>query len=855
MKYILKLFTASIIAAFLCVSIVAQNHASLKLSVLDPKSDVVKSGTIRLFDKNGAMLAEKKIPTKGQTTFESLQLEKVIIQIHSPGFESFTKELLLSKGENQLTATLEIKKIEAKVEIEQSEIDRRLDRAFSTILSQEEIDSLPNDPREIEKELKRRYGDDITIRINGFTGGQIPPKEMIRSIQVNRSSFDAEYHELSTPNVNITTKASIPKYFGTLGLSYGNSKFNARNAFARTKSPEQNRSLFGLVAGPIGRKASFFGYYSNFVNTREENIVATLTGDRENVNEVSKTKVQNISGDFNFDIGKNLTLRLGYSHGETDLTNRGIGRFNLLERGFSVATRSDQLRVSLNGTLAAKFTQEFRSKISFENSEVTPNSMGIGIVVSDAFSGGGSGNENYSTLRNLEVFQMLSVGKGKNFVKFGGEFRYERKNLVSFDGINGTFFFRNLNDFRFRRPATYTVTEGIRKLKFDRTELSLFVQNDYRIMKRLQVGFGLRYEAQNQLADRNNFSPRISATYVLDEKAKFVLRSGVGILYDWFDSNKIQTVLSNDGLQTRQLIILNPGFPDPGNGGALQVSLPPSITKKADNLSSPTFFITQTALNADLGDGFKFNASYKFERGARLFRSRDINAPILGVRPDNLFGRIRQLESSGNLTRNSLELSGEGVLFKRVRVNSRYRFAKAIDDFDGAFALPVDNYNLRAERGTSSLDRRHFITANFDYSPFKDFRINPSFNVESPMPYTITTGHDDNGDTIFNDRPFGVSRNTTRGEWSKTINLSLNWNFPIFKRSVKTSQDGKSDIVQNIPDSLKYHKLNLTVSVNNVFNTVNRAGFVGNQLSPFFGQPTYSAPARSITFNLLFIYF
>ena len=35
--------------------------------------------------------------------------------------------------------------------------------------------------------------------------------------------------------------------------------------------------------------------------------------------------------------------------------------------------------------------------------------------------------------------------------------------------------------------------------------------------------------------------------------------------------------------------------------------------------------------------------------------------------------------------------------------------------------------------------------------------------VASATPYNVTTGVDGNGDTVFNDRPLGVERNSERG--------------------------------------------------------------------------------------------
>ena len=236
-----------------------------------------------------------------------------------------------------------------------------------------------------------------------------------------------------------------------------------------------------------------------------------------------------------------------------------------------------------------------------------------------------------------------------------------------------------------------------------------------------------------------------------------------------------------------------------------------------------------------------------------MFRSRDINAPHNGERPNKEFGRIRQLESSGFFTRNSFEVSGEGSLFKSVRVNGRYRLSKAVDNFNGAFGLPAENSNLNLEQGASNLDQRHYVEASFDYEPFRDFRIMPSVVVDSPRPYTVTTGFDDNNDTVFNDRPEGENRNFARGSWSKNVNLGVNWSIPFIRRwGVKSRKKEPSN---GSPNSTKYHRLHLSLYVNNLLNSTNERFYVGNKMSPFFGEATSAASSRSFRFGLTFFYF
>jgi hypothetical protein len=51
-----------------------------------------------------------------------------------------------------------------------------------------------------------------------------------------------------------------------------------------------------------------------------------------------------------------------------------------------------------------------------------------------------------------------------------------------------------------------------------------------------------------------------------------------------------------------------------------------------------------------------------------------------------------------------------------------------------------------------------------------DVRLQGNFQVRSAPAYNLTTGRDDNANGVINDRPFGVSRNSLRGEatWNIT---------------------------------------------------------------------------------------
>ena len=567
MKFTAKVILLALIAVFSGKAICAQELGNLYLEVLDPKAEVVPNGLVRLLTTDGKVLVSKSIETERLTTFREIQVGDILIEVTVPGFETLLKKFELEKGENPLTISLKIKKVEVEVTIEQSKIDRRLSEAFGGRLSRSEIDSLPEEPQDIAKELKKRYGNDLLIRVNGFLGGRIPPKKAIQSIHVSRSSFDAEYHELGNPSLNIVTKTSVSQFFGLLSVNYENSLFNARNAFEVKKLPHRNSSVSGFFTGPAGKGSSFSFSFYRFFRLQKPNIIALRSKKPINVAAESGTEARSISGEFQTNLGSKHGLRFVFGNDVNNRNNAGIGRFNLAEYGFGYRSNENKVAISSSGVFSNGFSSQFRSKISFNGEKTISNSTGFGIVVADTFNAGGRGYDNESNTDAVEVFETISTGIGRHFIKVGGELHLEARHLKSLDGSNGRFFFTSLQNYLRKEPSSFSVTRGCVDLAFIRSEMALFVQDDFRILKRLQLGVGLRYERQNHISDDNNFSPRLSAAVVLDEKARLVLRSGVGILYERFDSAKIKRVLLNDGKQRKHFIINNPRFPSVTGAG------------------------------------------------------------------------------------------------------------------------------------------------------------------------------------------------------------------------------------------------------------------------------------------------
>ena len=817
-------------------SVFAQTLETVSIIVSDQNDDLITVGIVSVTDSKGKKLAEIELGKTKKTPMINVGVGNYTLEIQSPGFKSYKKSIEIKKGNNTFEVKLELAEINVNINVEQSEREKRLEEAMGGYLSEREIANLPESGEDIKAELQKRYGDDILIRIDGdFDGSQIPSRAEISSIKIISNTFDAEFHEVGRIVVDIRTNTISNSFHGFANLSFNNSSLNARNPFALERQPTSSNNILLLFSGPlIKNKTSFSLSTIRFNRVFTQNFIAKgFTGNIEPQQIESGLALTTFGIKYN--LPKNHLLNFKYQNIDIGSKNIGIGSFDLPTRGSNRNSIQHKFSLTESGVFKNKYANDFRFEFSRTNEKTVPNSLDTTILVLNAFNIGSSGANNRTNRNKFGLTDNLLFDTKKHSLKFGLEISYEQLHNVSANNINGTFTFSNLTDYQNQNPVQFSQTISATEYKLNQLRGAFYFQDYFKPSANFQLSLGLRYEWQNGLNDKNNFSPRIGYVWSPEKSGKFIVRGGIGVFYDWFDSGTISAILSNDGRQGKKLIIRNPGFPNPFNGGTISQTLPPSVSKLADNLTNPYIFVTQNGFNYKLTKALKFEGVYTFRKGVHYFRSRNINAPLNGVRPNSNFGIIQLLESSGMSREHTFELKINGYV-KGVNIFGNYQLAKNISDFSSPLSLPMDNYNLRLERGASNLEQKHKFNIGFNFDIFKTINISPSFRLESGLPYTITTGKDDNGDTVFNDRPTGIGRNTENGEWLKQIDVRMRWKFP-------TKYFGITD---------KIRSLSLSANVRNLFNTANLTNYVGIQTSPFFRKATSARNARSIEFGLSF---
>src|SRR5205085_8500766 len=109
--------------------------------------------------------------------------------------------------------------------------------ATALVIKGADLAALPDDPDDLADALQALAGPGAgpnggQIYIDGFTGGQLPPKESIREIRINQNPFSAEYDRLGFGRIEIFTKPGTDKFHGQAFMNYGDENFNSRNPFS-----------------------------------------------------------------------------------------------------------------------------------------------------------------------------------------------------------------------------------------------------------------------------------------------------------------------------------------------------------------------------------------------------------------------------------------------------------------------------------------------------------------------------------------------------------------------------------------------------------------------------------------------
>jgi hypothetical protein len=850
------------------VAAFAQAQATVRVTVRDETEAALIHATVTLTDSTG-VARQVLVDESGVATFTGLIPGTYQITVEAEGFQGFTGQVAVRRGNNSAIATLTVAFREQIEVTEISAADRR-DNGFSTTLSREDIDALSDDPDEMAEQLMQMAGPGAQIFIDGFRGGRLPPKDQIQQIRFNTNSYSAEYHEAGMVRIEVITKPGMGNWRGTTNFGFRDESLNATNKFASFRGPEQQKRFMFNMQGPLlkGKTGISFAADGNMSYDSQTIVANTPLGE---VNGQVRRPVEGVNATVRLEqlLGPTAQIRAEYTHREDSRNNLGVGDFDLWDRAYSVDTATDALRIRNTRTIGKSVFSELRVEFTQSSNGATSVSNAPTIRVLDQFTSGGAGQMGVREGRQFSVAQNFDFSIAKHMLRAGVLVDGAWWDSNQQTNANGLFTFSTMDDYLAGRPSTYTRRIGDPQVAYSQFQAGWYLQDDFRVSKNLSASVGVRQEVQTNLDDKFNLAPRAAFTYAL---RKGNIRGGYGIFYDWLESSVYEQVVRVDGTQQTDEVILDPSYPDPGLGAG--TSLAASRIQLGPQMTQPTIHQASIGWERPLGEVGNVRTDYMLIRGYETLRSVNVNAPLDGVRPDPTAGNVTQIESTGRRASDRITVA---LLLRQPRVrglmgNVMYQYTNSRNFADSPLTLPSDSYNPDADWGPSSMDIRHRLFFMLNTPLLQGVRMSMQAQYSSAPPYTITTGIDNNDDTVFNDRPAGIGRNSERGASQWNVNLRLNRSFnlggvlggdgpmmlgggappppPTNNQQgpgggAGAGGGGPVQMVMMDGNASRY-RLDLYVQAFNVLNTANYNAFVGNQLSPYYGQPTSAAPPRRI---------
>jgi hypothetical protein len=130
-------------------------------------------------------------------------------------------------------------------------------------------------------------------------------------------------------------------------------------------------------------------------------------------------------------------------------------------------------------------------------------------------------------------------------------------------------------------------------------------------------------------------------------------------------------------------------------------------------------------------------------------------------------------------------------------------------------------------------------------------RVGVSPQWRSGLPYTVTTGRDENGDGLFTDRQAGATRNGSRGPAHVEIGARIAFtrafgNRPPRERTAVPPNPAGGTAPAELAAMGARVRVEVYASAQNLTNRPNYATISGVMTSPFFGRPTAAVNPRRV---------
>lgn len=506
---------------------------------------------------------------------------------------------------------------------------------------------------------------------------------------------------------------------------------------------------------------------------------------------------------------------IGNGPGVPGLNNQPIYQVVLSETHIFSPTTFNEARFGWSRLNLRAFNPNFGRNVSDEigvpGANVAGDELTSGLTIFSVTGLQGLGDNGFSPAvivsDNLQWNDNVTHIRGKHTLKFGGEIQRRRYNAFQSNVLRGTMDFGTAYssnpaapqgtglgaaEVLLGRPSSGSIRFLNGTRGFRRTEYALYIQDDYRLARKLTINLGLRYELfsgwpwtevnNRQYAlvadqtvvqvgsggvpagsgvhgDHNNFGPRVG--FAWNALNKTVIRGGYGFFYSApqlditrnLASNPPEFIVyafSNDQFNFAGARPASAGFLRPA-AGTLD-----NATLNSIDPHSRTSYTQQWnfSVQREFPRSVSLTVAYAGTKGTKLENRPDINQPVPGTtpiaqrRPFPRFQAILDSQNGYSSIYHSLQVTGERRLAQGLNLLLAYTYSHAIDQASAHYIVAQNIRNFAAERGNSDFDVRQRFVASWTWDlpirpsgawkvPFGGWQLNGIVSLYGGLPFSV----------------------------------------------------------------------------------------------------------------------